>query len=47
MWYNKDAFAKAGITNVPKTWDEVETAAENWWQPVMTAVFPLAFGSPG
>ncbi len=28
MWYNKDAFAKAGITKVPETWDEVETAAE-------------------
>ncbi len=28
MWYNKDAFAKAGITQVPETWDQVETAAE-------------------
>jgi sn-glycerol 3-phosphate transport system substrate-binding protein len=27
MWYNKDAFAKAGITQVPETWDEVESAA--------------------
>jgi len=27
MWYNKDAFAKAGINKVPETWDEVEEAA--------------------
>ena len=28
MWYNKDAFAKAGIRKVPETWDEVEAAAK-------------------
>lgn len=27
LWYNKDAFAKAGITTPPKTWDEVGEAA--------------------
>jgi sn-glycerol 3-phosphate transport system substrate-binding protein len=28
MWYNKDAFAKAGINQVPETWDQVEEAAK-------------------
>lgn len=28
LWYNKDAFAKAGITSVPKTWPEVEAASK-------------------
>src|SRR5262249_21669421 len=23
MWYNKDLFAKAGITDTPKTWDDL------------------------
>lgn len=27
LWYNKDAFAKAGIANPPKTWDEMGDAA--------------------
>lgn len=27
LWYNKDAFAKAGISEPPKTWDEVGEAA--------------------
>jgi len=28
MYYNKDLFTKAGITEVPDTWDEVKAAAE-------------------
>ena len=30
LWYNKDAFAKAGLdaNNPPKTWDEVEAASK-------------------
>ena len=28
LWYNKDAFAKAGIDKVPATWNEVDAAAK-------------------
>jgi len=28
LWYNKDAFKKAGITKVPSTWDEMKSASE-------------------
>lgn len=28
LWYNKDAFKKAGITDLPKTWPEVKAASE-------------------
>ena len=28
MYYNKDLFEKAGVTEVPDTWDEVKAAAE-------------------
>ncbi len=28
LWYNKDAFAKAGVSSVPKTWGEMKTASE-------------------
>ncbi|MDQ1006631.1 ABC-type glycerol-3-phosphate transport system substrate-binding protein [Streptomyces sp. V4I23] len=28
LFYNKDVFAKAGITEAPTTWDEVKSAAE-------------------
>ncbi len=28
LWYNKDAFAKAGIEKVPATWDEMDAAAK-------------------
>ena len=27
LWYNKDAFAKAGVSSVPTTWDEMEDAS--------------------
>ena len=28
LWYNKDAFKKAGISAPPKTWDEMKSASE-------------------
>ncbi len=28
LWYNKDAFKKAGISSPPKTWDDMKTASE-------------------
>ena len=28
LWYNRDAFKKAGITAPPKTWDEMKSASE-------------------
>lgn len=28
LWYNKDAFKKAGINEAPKTWPEMKTASE-------------------
>jgi len=28
LWYNKDAFEKAGIDKVPSTWDELDAAAK-------------------
>ena len=28
LWYNRDAFEKAGVSGVPKTWDDVSSAAK-------------------
>jgi len=28
LWYNQDAFAKAGVTAAPKTWDEVSSVSK-------------------
>jgi len=28
LWYNKDAFKKAGVASVPKTWDDMKSASE-------------------
>ena len=28
LWYNKDAFEKAGVTSVPKTWNDMKSASE-------------------
>ncbi|MBT4934397.1 MAG: sn-glycerol-3-phosphate ABC transporter substrate-binding protein UgpB [Rhodospirillaceae bacterium] len=28
LWYNKDAFKKAGVTSVPKTWSDMKSASE-------------------
>ncbi len=28
LWYNKDAFKKAGVGEVPKTWDEMKSASK-------------------
>ncbi|MGG4036541.1 extracellular solute-binding protein [Paenibacillus cisolokensis] len=41
IFYNKDLFAKAGIDKLPRTWDELEAAAEKLKQagitPMLTA----------
>lgn len=39
LWYNKDAFAKAGISEPPKTWAEMKTVSEK----VMAAGYPCGF----
>ncbi len=28
LWYNKDAFKKAGVSAVPETWDDIKSASE-------------------
>jgi len=28
LWYNKDAFKKAGVSSVPKTWNDMKSASE-------------------
>ncbi len=28
LWYNKDAFKKAGVSSPPKTWDDMKSASE-------------------
>ena len=39
LYYNKNAFEKAGITEVPKTWPEVKSAAEK----ALAAGYPCGF----
>ena len=39
LWYNKDAFAKAGISEPPKTWADMKTASEK----VMAAGYKCGF----
>lgn len=39
LWYNKDAFKKAGIDTAPATWPEMETAAKK----LMAAGYPCGF----
>jgi len=45
MWYNKDAFAKAGIKKVPATWDEVKTASEKLLASGMSCGFTFGWQS--
>lgn len=41
IWYSKDLFAKAGITEVPKTWDEFKTAVDKL---KVAGITPIALG---
>jgi len=41
LWYNKDAFSKAGLTRPPETWDEVGDYATK----LRAAGYPCAYGS--
>ena len=45
LWYNKDAFAKAGIENPPTTWDEVNEAAEKLLASGMTCGYSFGWQS--
>jgi len=45
LYYNKDLFAKAGITNPPKTWQEVETTAKKLQASGVTCGFTTAWQS--
>lgn len=45
LWYNKDAFAKAGIAEPPKTWDEMAAAAEKLMKAGMRCGFSFGWQS--
>ncbi len=45
LWYNKDAFAKAGIDSPPTTWDEVNAAAEKLLASGMTCGYSFGWQS--
>ncbi len=45
LWYNKDAFAKAGIEHPPTTWDEVNAAAEKLLASGMTCGYSFGWQS--
>ncbi len=45
LWYNKDAFAKAGIDSPPTTWDEVNEAAEKLLASGMTCGYSFGWQS--
>ncbi|WP_433256621.1 extracellular solute-binding protein [Streptosporangium sp. CA-135522] len=44
LFYNKDLFGKAGITEAPKTWDEVKAAAEKLKKAGVSQPFGLPLG---
>lgn len=49
-WYNKDIFTKAGITSVPKTWNEFEAACrkiEYWSERSFSEVQPMHLSAEG
>ena len=49
-WYNKDIFAKAGITSIPKTWNEFEAACrkiEYWAEQSFNDVQPMHLSTEG
>ena len=45
LWYNKDAFAKAGIESPPETWDEVNDAAQKLLDSGMTCGYSFGWQS--
>jgi len=45
MWYNKDAFKKAGVDKVPETWTEVEAASKKLQASGMKCGFSFGWQS--
>jgi sn-glycerol 3-phosphate transport system substrate-binding protein len=45
LWYNKDAFAKAGINQVPETWPQVEAASKKLQASGMKCGFSFGWQS--
>ena len=45
LWYNKDAFAKAGIESPPETWDEVNDAAQKLLDSGMSCGYSFGWQS--
>ncbi len=45
LWYNKDAFAKAGIESPPATWDELNAAAQKLLDSGMTCGYSFGWQS--
>ncbi|WP_327093285.1 extracellular solute-binding protein [Nonomuraea sp. NBC_01738] len=45
LFYNKELFEKAGITEPPKTWDELKAAAEQLKKSGVTQPFGLPLGN--
>ncbi len=45
LWYNKDAFAKAGIANPPTTWDELNADAQKLLDSGMTCGYSFGWQS--
>ncbi len=45
LWYNKDAFEKAGIASAPTTWDEVNAAAQALLDSGMTCGYSFGWQS--
>ena len=49
-WYNKEIFAQAGVTSIPKTWDAFEEACrkiEGWAEHSGTDVQPMHLSAEG
>ena len=49
-WYNKEIFAKAGVTSIPKTWNEFEEACrkiEYWAERSFSDVKPMHLSAEG
>lgn len=49
-WYNKEIFAQAGVTSIPKTWNEFEAACrkiEYWAERSFSDVQPMHLSAEG